>query len=305
MRIFVTGATGYIGNAVSTALARAGHHVWGLTRSSDKTNLLARQEITPVVGTMTDPNPYRQILRESQVIIHCAAEYNQNFLGIDRQAAEEILNTIRNTQAPHLFLYTSGVWVYGNTGSGAVDEASPLNPPSSLSPRVETERFVLAQQSSTLCASVIRPGCVYGRRGGLTGFWFESAVNKGAVSIVGEGANRWAMIHVDDLAHLYSRVVESYAGGEVFNAVNRDRHTVVENAMAVGAAVGTRSQINHLSQDQAAEIFGPMTQGLLLNQYADASKAERLLNWRAKQPAFADNAPLYFAAWKASRESIA
>jgi nucleoside-diphosphate-sugar epimerase len=199
-----------------------------------------------------------------------------------------------------LLVYTSGVWVHGSTGDEAVDETTPLHPPAFIAPRVEQERLVLGGARGGLRTLVIRPGCVYGGSGGLTGAWFASAVNEGTAQIVGDGDNRWAMIHVEDLAELYVGAVESPYGGEIFNATDRSRFTVVECARAASRAAGAGGKVQGMPVAEAARTWGPMAECLALDQHVDSRKAVRLLNWQPRHGGFVDGAARYFLAWKAS-----
>ncbi|MDP3541207.1 MAG: NAD-dependent epimerase/dehydratase family protein [Elusimicrobiota bacterium] len=282
MNIFVTGATGYIGRAVAEALRRRGHRVAGLTRSTAKAKLLASAEIEPVLGDMRDPSAWKK----SDVLIHCAVEYGTDYEALDRKAVGALLALGGKV------LYTSGVWQYGS--GGPFDESSAGKP---LMPwRSEHEKLVLAAKGLVIC-----PGCVYGGTGGLTGLWFQGAVDHKAAPIVGEGANRWAVVHVSDLADLYVRAAESALSGELLNAVDGSRFTVREMAEAASRAAGAGGAVEALPFADAEKRYGGMAHGLALDQNVDASKAGRILGWAPRFKGFPPDAELYFAAWRAFR----
>lgn len=299
MKVFVTGATGFIGNAVAARISAAGHEVWGLTRSDDKAVCLAGGEIRPVVGNMDRPESFVQIAADCQVVIHCAAEMSERFLALDRKMVETLLAALRESNRPTMLIYTSGVWVYGNLADECVDETSQVRPPEFVQQRAACETFVLSCNKQPLRTFVIRPGCVYGGKGSLTGAWFESALKKGAAQIVGEGQNRWAMIHRHDLAELYLRVMESSLGGEIFNGTDRSRFSVRECAEAANRAAGKGGKVQIISPTEARAVSGSLVDGMLLNQHVDSSKAVRYLGWQPRHAGFVDGAPLYFEAWKA------
>lgn len=188
MNVFVTGATGYIGGAVAAAFRRAGHRVFGLARSSEKARSLAREEIVPVLGDLAAPESFLAVARGCDTFVHCASENSGATIVRDRAAIDTFLAASRDATAPRAFLYTSGVWVYGDTGGRTVDETSPLAPLDLVRWRVEHEQLVLAAASAQLRTLVLRPGCVYGGSGGLTVPWFASAV-AGEVEMVGDGTN--------------------------------------------------------------------------------------------------------------------
>ena len=143
MRVFVTGASGYIGLAVTGALARAGHEVLGLVRSEEKADAIAPLEARPVVGSMGDPSSYREAARTSQVIIHCAVEYSRSQWELDRKTIDACLAAAGESGQQRLFVYTSGAWVYGDTGDGMADEGVQPRAPAFITPRVEHEKLVL------------------------------------------------------------------------------------------------------------------------------------------------------------------
>jgi nucleoside-diphosphate-sugar epimerase len=300
MRVFVTGASGYVGGAVAAALARAGHEVSGLVRSPAAAGRLAAVEAIPVTGDMSEPDILRAAARDADAIVHCAAEWSARFHELDRLATSALLEEAATGDRPRLFVYTSGVWLYGDTGSRAVDEASPLAPPGVVAPRVEVERMVLTANRGRLRTLVLRPGCLYGGRGGLTAAWFASAVQQGAARIVGDGGNRWAMVHVDDLSAAYLSAVESPLGGDVLNVTEPAGATVRECAAAASRAAGRNGAVVSLAPEEAAAAFGPAAVPLAFSQLVDSSKAGRLLGWRPRHAGFVAEADRCFAAWQAA-----
>jgi nucleoside-diphosphate-sugar epimerase len=299
MKIFVTGATGFIGYAVASELARAGHDVFGLTRSAGNSKRLAAVEVETVTGTMSDPESYAGVAKQCQVFIHCAAEYSQKYMELDRRTVEALVQSAHDSRLPRLLLYTSGCWVYGNTGRTGADESSPLNPPAMVQPRVATEALVLEANRGQVRTIIFRPGCVYGGSGSLTASWFESAETEGAARIVGDGMFRWTMVHLADLARAYRLAVESNVGGEVFNVTDRGRSTVLECAKAVSSAVNGNETVNSIPAEEAVQSMGPMVECLTLDQHVDSSKAARLLGWQPHHGGFADGVERYYRSWKA------
>src|SRR5260370_6121118 len=128
MRVFVTGATGYVGSPVARALRRAGHAVWGLPRSAAKARQLARHEIQPVIGDLANPKSYEEIAAHCAVLVHAAFESSADGVRKDDIAVQALHETGRRGAAPKTLIFTSGVWVHGDTGAGMVDETTPLDP---------------------------------------------------------------------------------------------------------------------------------------------------------------------------------
>jgi len=135
MRIFITGATGFIGFELAQRFRRAGHEVWGLARSVKKAILLRQNEIKPVIGDMGSPESYRGIAAECSVLIHAAAEYSERAVELDRKTVQTLIEASQGALQIKTFIYTSGCWVYGNTGRAPVDESAPLRPPALVAAR--------------------------------------------------------------------------------------------------------------------------------------------------------------------------
>jgi nucleoside-diphosphate-sugar epimerase len=143
--------------------------------------------------------------------------------------------------------------------------------------RPEHERLVL--ENPGVRGLVVRPGCVYGLAGSLTGRWFESA-ESGEAEVVGDGTNRWAMVHAHDLADAYVRLAESAYAGEIFNVTDRSRSTAGE-------------------MEEAAKTMGDLATSLALDQHVDSRKAVSRLGWQPRHGGFVDGVDTYYAAWKA------
>ncbi len=299
MKIFLTGATGYIGFNAALALRRAGHEVWGLARSGEKALTLSKNEIHPVLGDMQKPATYASIAEQCSVLIHAAVDYQAGVVAPDKLLTETFLNTAKRGAQPKTFIYTSGIWVNGNTGDQLVDETTPLNPLTLVAWRPAHEQMVL--NASNMRTLVLRPGCVYGKQGGLSGMWFSSAYNEKALRVIGDGNNRWAMVHADDLAEAYVRAAESNYSGEIFNIIDRSRASVREMANAIARVTNYAGEIHYVPVAEAAKTLGDFAECLAVDQHIDGRKAARLLGWQPKHGGLADGIASYFEAWKAAQ----
>jgi nucleoside-diphosphate-sugar epimerase len=297
MQVFITGATGYIGFGVAAALGRAGYRVFGLARNQAKASRLERHEIHPVIGDLADPSSYAAVAAECSVLIHTAFDYAANGVAKDKATLETLLEAGRRGAKPKTLIYTSGVWVYGDTGERLVDETTPLNPVKLVAWRPAHEQLVLGAPG--LRGLVIRPGDVYGGSGGLTAEWFAGPSAGQPPTVVGDGRNRWPLVHVDDLAELYVRAAELAPAGEIFNASDRSRSTVLELATAAARAAGFTGEVRPIPLPEARKTMGDFADALVLNQHIDARKAVRLLGWQPRHGGFRDEAAVYFQAWKA------
>src|SRR5260370_29906535 len=131
------------------------------------------------------------------------------------------------------FVYTSGVWVYGNTGDRETDEESPLNPIALVAWRPTAERIVL---DAAVRGVVIRPAIVYGRAAGILGDFVQSAPERLAARFVGDGENRCPLVHVEDLADLYVRPLDHAPAATVLNAADGPSVKVLARAEAARLA---------------------------------------------------------------------
>jgi len=300
MQVFVTGATGFIGFAVAAALRRAGYRVWGLARSETKARRLLQHEIEPVIGDLADPKTYLDVASECALLVHTGFDYSANGVAKDRTAIDTLLEAGRRGAKPKTFIFTSGVWVYGDTGDRMVDETTPPNPPKLVAWRPAHEQIVL--QAGGVRRLVIRPGDVYGSPGGLTGQWFAGPSTGSPPLVVGDGRNRVPMVHVDDLADAYVRVATSGLAAEIFNVNDQSRFTVLEMATAAARAAGYQGDVRPTPLVEARKTLGDFADALALSQHIDARKVVRLLGWHPSHEGFLDEADVHYRAWKAYRD---
>src|SRR5438552_2380973 len=300
MQVFVTGATGFIGFAVAAALRRAGYRVWGLARSETKARRLLQHEIEPVIGDLADPKTYLDVASECALLVHTGFDYSANGVAKDRTAIDTLLEAGRRGAKPKTFIFTSGVWVYGDTGDRMVDETTPPNPPKLVAWRPAHEQIVL--QAGGVRGLVIRPGDVYGGPGGLTGQWFAGPSTGSPPLVVGDGRNRVPMVHVDDLSDAYVRVAARGLAAEIFNVNDQSRFTVLEMATAAARAAGYQGEVRPTPLVESRKPLGDLADALALSQHIDARKVVRLLGWHPSHEGFLDEADVHYRAWKAYRD---
>src|SRR5262249_12524968 len=128
-----------------------------------------------------------------------------------------------------------------------------------------------------------------------------SASKSGAARIAGDGANRWTYVHVEDLAELYRLALEASVAGEVFNATDRSRFTVLECARAASRAAGARGKVEAVPLPRASEEFGAIAECLAFDQHVDSSAAARRLGWTPRHAGFVDEVERCHRAWAAHR----
>lgn len=298
MRVAITGASGYIGSAVAEAFRQAGHDVHALIRSREKSKGLLKREIVPIIGDLKQPNDLLKAIKNADAFIHCA------FDPTGPAAAEIPLLEILSEHQPPLFIYTSGVWVLGNSGNDVLDERTPCRPIELAKWRHSHEERVLSMKGPGKRTVILRPGCVFGEGGGgdggLTSIWFASA-KTGAIVFAGNGENRWSMIHVRDLARAYVLAAESDLNGTAVNIVDDSRATVKEMALACAAAAGIPGKVSSLSEEESFKRYGAFAQGMLIDQQVSDAFARKSLGWSPLHRGFIAEADKYFAAWQAGQ----
>lgn len=284
MEIFLTGATGYIGSAVVRELLDRGHRVVGLVRSGSARKLPVHERLRPLIGDLVDVATLAQATRAADAIIHTGSTGDSDAARVDEQATLAILEALRGTGKP--FIYTSGVWIMGNTGGQVLDEEAPLDPTPLIAWRVELEAKLLAEPG--MRTIVIRPAMVYGRGGGLVGGLVHSGREAGVVRYVGDGQNRWPVVHVDDLARLYAAAVESGLTNTVLIAAAGSSLRLLDIAQAASRAADIPGRVEVWPLEVARQAMGVFADALALDQQVTAAKATHLLGWQPQAPSLFD-----------------
>jgi nucleoside-diphosphate-sugar epimerase len=306
MRIFLTGATGYVGGAVLEALVRAGHEVTALVRDNEKAARVAARAAHPVVGNLADPDSYRAAADAQDGYVHAAFDGTPSRgAQIDRTAIDTILaaakrpRTVGSTvPARRFIIYTSGISVLGRTPE-PVDEDAPTNPISLVAWRPEHEALILGSASERLRTIVVRPGLVYGGGSGTVGDLFKSAMN-GLVRVIGDGNNRWPLIYDRDLADLYVKLVAREDTGGVFHANDEGDERVNDIVAAIAPYVPVRPDVRHVPLDEARAKIGSLAEALSLDQVVRSPRA-RALGWSPSLHSVGGNAARLLEEWRTAR----
>lgn len=274
MRIFVTGATGYIGGAAVDALKQAGHAVCGLARSAASKQKLLAAGVEAIDGDLNHPESLKKAAASADGVIHAAMAWGPDTPKLDEQSVRAILEGLAGVNRP--FVYTSGVWVVGDTKGRTVGEMAVLRPAPLVAWRPAVENLVLAADG--VRGIVIRPGMVYGRGGGFLSGFVHQAKQGGPVKIVGSGENHWSLVHVNALADLYVLALEKSAGSEVYVAVDCDPVPVKKLAAATGVPVES------MTLEEARQTLGPVADAVAMDQKVLSTKAGRVLGWNPRYP---------------------
>ena len=282
MRIFITGATGYVGSAVLDAFARAGHRVTALVRhSSASSDAPLRPGVEPVVGDLSNPASYVVAAASCDTLVHAAFESSPRAASVDRVAVEALMDVAARVTAAGrrvTVVYTSSASVLGNTRGRVADEAAAPQPPAGLSWRPAHEMAVLeGARRGGFRAIVVRPGIVYGGAQGAVGELVQASAN-GLIRVIGDGSNRWPSIYDRDLAELYVRLAAHPDAEGVFHATDHADERVDDIVDAIARHARTRPDVRHVPQTEARQKLGPYADAVALDQVVRSARA-RALGW--------------------------
>lgn len=268
MQVFLTSATGYVGAAVAARLQVCGHSVAALARSAGSEERLQSVGIRPVPGNLARPETYRDAAASADAVVHTAFEYSTDGaenLELDLQATRTLLRARR-------LIYTSNAY----------------------RPRIGVEQML----ASARLAAAIRVGMVYGGCGGGTiASLFAAAQRSGRLPYLRDAANnRWSLIHLDDLAGLYARLVETRVTG-VLDGVDGQALSVRRTLERAAEVCGVSAS----AEDEAfvTSVHGRHTVDVMRRDVALDSSGARELGWSPRYSSFEEGAAAAYAEWYA------
>lgn len=281
MRVFLTGASGWIGSVIAHELIAAGHSVTGLVRSKEKGAALAYAGGTPLTGSLGDVDVLRQGAADADGIIHTAFGLDISRIGElaaeDRTAIETFGEVFAASARP--IIVTSGF--LNLTGEKVMEDDRPEVMPAF--PRAsEQTAFALAERG--LHASVVRnPRSVHGKgeTHGFVPMLAAVAREKGVSAYVGDGANLWPAVHHLDAARVYRLALERGARGEAYHAVAEEGVPYRKIAEAIGRQLGLPAK--SLTQEDAEAHFGPLAMWVANNGAVSNEWTRKTLGWRPEQ----------------------
>ncbi len=283
MRVFVTGASGWIGSAVVPELINAGHEVLGLARSDASADTVTALGAEVHRGGLDDPDSLRAGAEASDGVIHLAYVHDFSRMAdaarTDRQAIDAIGAALAGTDRPFVIAAgTLGLAPPGEVGTER-DEPDP-----SRHPRIANARATLAFAANGVRASVVRfAPTVHGAGDhGFVATLVDVAREKGVSGYVGDGANRWSAVHRFDAADLVRRVVEDAPAGSVLHAVAEPGLPTRAIAEAIGR--GLDLPVVSVPAEQASDHFGWLGAFFAVDSQASNDLTRQLLGWQPTHP---------------------
>jgi nucleoside-diphosphate-sugar epimerase len=283
MRVFVTGATGFIGSAIVQELITAGHQVLGLTRSDAGAQSLIAAGAEVHHGSLEDLESLRSGAAKSDGVIHCAFDHDfSNFVANcekDRRAIKSLGDALAGSDRPLLITSGAGMGIAVSGQLATEDHVNFSHP----NPRIASELAGVSVMERGVNVSVVRLPQVHDtvKQGLITPF-IQLAREKGVVAYIGDGLNRLAAAHVLDVAHLYKLALEKHEAGSRYHAVAEEGVPVREIAEVIGR--GLNLPVVSLPPEDAPAHFGWLTAFMGFDMPASSAQTRKKLGWNPTGP---------------------
>lgn len=285
MRVFVTGATGFIGTAVVGELLQAGHQVLGLARSDASAKALETMGAEVQRGSLEDLDSLHHGASKADGVIHLAFihDFSQyEAAGVtDKEAIEALGGALAGSNRP--LIVTSGTNGIQPAGDLITEDDDSIGFPR------RSEVTALAQAARGVRACVVRlPPSVHGE--GDSAFvpaLIDIARKNGVSAYVGEGKNRWSAVHVLDAAGLFRLALEKGVPGARYNAVTDEGIPVRELADLIGQQL--QLPVRSITPEESAGHFGWMSRFIVLNAPTSSKKTRQVLGWQPSHPTLLDD----------------
>ncbi len=288
MRLFLTGATGFIGSRIAEELQQKGHQIVGLARSQESAGRLRAAGIEIQPGTLDDPDTLLPAVDNVDAVIHTAFDHDFSRFAAncekDRRVILALSRALAGSQRP--LIITSG------TGMGDPENGQPATEaifnPAHPNPRIASELAANAALEKGIDVRIVRLPQVHDtRRQGLISYYIQLCREKGSVAWIEEGANCWSAAHVDDVARLYCAVLERGASGERYHAVAEE--AISSRAIGETVAAGMQLPTRALTEEQAGDYFGWFAAFARLDLRASGAWTQKRLAWQPRRPGLLDD----------------
>lgn len=283
MRVFVTGATGFIGTELVKELIEAGHHVRGLTRSEEGAERLKVAGAEVHRGDLTDLDSLRSGATGMDAVVNLA--FNHDWSKFAQSAQDEIkaIDALGSALEPgKLLVVTSGIGITSGAPGQVRKETDPPVDSPSIPRRPEQAARTIADKG--VHVAIVRLPQVHDtRKQGLVTMLIQIARDKSVSAYVGDGANRWAAAPLKDVAHLYRLAIEKTGPGvTTYHAVEEEGVSLRNIAEALGK--GLKLPVESIAPEKAAEHFGVFGHFVMLDMPASSKWTRQTLGWAPNGP---------------------
>lgn len=282
MRVFVTGATGFVGSAVVKELIAHGHHVLGLARSEAGANALQIAGAGVHRGSIEDLESLKRGAEAADAVIHLAfnhdfSKFQQNCED-DKRAIEAMGSVLQGTNKP--LIATAGTAGIGKPGQPGTE--NDRLPPDFPFPRM-SEQTALGLLNKGVSAAVMRLPQVHDTlKQGLVSYVIPVAREKGKAAYIGDGSNRWAAGHVSDVAQLYRLALEKHEAGAVYHAVGEEGVSMKKTMEVI--AKGLNVPVVSIAPEEAPAYFGWLAMFASHDLVASSIITRKKLGWNPTGP---------------------
>ncbi len=284
MRIFVTGATGFIGSALVPDLIQAGHSVLGLTRSDEGAEALRKAGAEPHRGDIYDIDSMRAGAEKADAVIHLAFNHDFSKFVETAETDRRVITAMGEVLlgSDHPLIITSGTAV----AAGPTELDPP--PSSKVNPRGATEEAGDALTARSCKVMVVRLSQIHDtRKQGFVPFLTKAAQQKGVSAYIGEGKNRWAACPRFPAAQLYRLVLEKGQPGKRYNAVDEEGVSMRDIAEAIGARLNL--PVRSLTPEEAPQHFGWVARFAAMDIPASSAITRKELDWNPTGPTLVED----------------
>ncbi|KAH9904032.1 putative NAD dependent epimerase/dehydratase [Xylariomycetidae sp. FL2044] len=293
LRLFITGATGYIGQVLTEKAIAEGHQVYGLSRNEEGDGKLRKLGATAVRGTITDVDVLERESRAADAVLHLAwiHDFSLDFAEVakfDMAAVDAMAKALKDTGKP--LIMTSGLgFIAPDPDGNETDETALAKEGSPFRPRVDAEAHGLAKDGVHSMSLRLAP-YVYGRRGkGFLLWQMSEALKHGESLYVGDGSFHTTNAHVDDVARMYLAAIRYGKAGQIYNCSSQTNVTLKELAEAIGKVMDV--PVRSATLGEVTEKWGPfLTNFNYLDIRGGSRKAREQLHWNPKEIDFLSDA---------------
>ena len=275
MKVFLTGATGYLGSAVLDRLRADGHEVTAHARSPESAGKLP-DGVTAAVGDVTELKWMYEQLAPMEGLIHCASPMDETTGDFETAFLSAALPAIGDGGNQRPFVYTAGTWVHGS--GQMIDEDAPFDPPAIVAWRPPFVKRVRAAASQGIRTVVVGPANLYGAGGGIPEMLAQGPTPGGRLLIVGSGRQHVPNVHRDDIAALYALALTDGPPGSYFLGASDRAPSMAELMQVASRARGLEGRMQAESLESSQKRLGPLVGAMALDAQIDCARA-RALGW--------------------------